>query len=44
MRSWPFKREVDFRLFGEGLVKAGLCCDDQLEGYIGSLRQGGTLE
>ncbi len=44
MRSWPFKREVDFRLFGEGLVKAGLCCDDRLETYIVSLRQGGTLE
>ncbi len=44
MRSWPFKREADFRLFGGGLVKAGLCCDDQLETYIISLRQGGTLE
>jgi hypothetical protein len=44
MKFWPFKREVDFRLFGGGLVKAGLCCDEQLEVYIGSLRQGGTLE
>ena len=34
----------DFRLFGGGLVKAGLCCDNQLEVYIGRLRQGGTLE
>ena len=41
---WPFKREVDVRLFGGGLVKAGLCCDDQLEAYIGILREGGTLE
>jgi hypothetical protein len=32
------------RLFGGGLVKAGLCCDDQLEDYIGKLREGGTLE
>ena len=44
MEFWPFKREADIRLFGGGLVKAGLCCDDQLEVYIGSLRQGGTLE
>ncbi len=44
MTSWPFKREVDFRRFGGGLVKAGLCCDDRLETYIVSLRQGGTLE
>ncbi len=41
---WPFKREADIRLFGGGLVKAGLCCDEQLEVYISSLRQGGTLE
>ncbi len=41
---WPFKREADIRLFGSGLVKAGLCCEDQLESYIGRLRQGGTLE
>ncbi len=44
MRSWPFKREADFRLFGGSLVKAGLCCDDRLEAYIDSLREGGTLE
>ena len=44
MEFWPFKREADIRLFGGGLVKAGLCCDDQLEEYISSLRQGGTLE
>ena len=41
---WPFKREVDMRLFGGGLVKAGLCCEERLEAYIGSVRQGGTLE
>ena len=44
MGFWPFKREVDIRLFGGGLVKAGLCCDDRLETYIGNLRQSGTLE
>ena len=44
MEWWPFKREVDIRRFGEGLVTAGLCCDDQLEAYIGRVRQGGTLE
>jgi hypothetical protein len=44
MEWWQFKREADFRLFGEGLIKAGLCCDDQLEAYIARLRQGGTLE
>jgi tetratricopeptide (TPR) repeat protein len=41
---WPFKREADIRLFGGGLVKAGLCCEDQLETYIDKLRRGGTLE
>ena len=44
MTYWPFKREADIRLFGGGLIKAGLCCDDQLEDYIGKLRLGGTLE
>ena len=44
MPWWPFRREVDVRLFGGGLIKAGLCCEDQFEAYIGSLRQGGTLE
>jgi TolB-like protein/class 3 adenylate cyclase/Flp pilus assembly protein TadD len=44
MPWWPFKREVDMRLFGGGLVKAGLCCEEQLEAYISSVRQGGTLE
>jgi len=44
MEFWPFKREVDIRLFGGGLIKAGLCCEDQFEAYIGKLRQGGTLE
>ncbi|MCK5273399.1 MAG: tetratricopeptide repeat protein, partial [Alphaproteobacteria bacterium] len=44
MPWWPFKREVDMRLFGGGLVKAGLCCEEQLEAYIGNVRQGGTLE
>jgi len=28
---WPFKREVDVRRFGGGLVKAGLCCTEKLE-------------
>jgi TolB-like protein/Flp pilus assembly protein TadD len=41
---WPFKREVDIRFFGGGLVEAGLCCDEQLEAYIDRVRQGGTLE
>jgi len=44
MESWPFKREVDVRLFGGGLLKASLCCEDRLEAYIGRVRQGGTLE
>jgi tetratricopeptide (TPR) repeat protein len=44
MEWWPFKREVDIRRFGGGLVEAGLCCEDQLEAYIGRVRQGGTLE
>jgi TolB-like protein/Flp pilus assembly protein TadD len=41
---WPFKREADIRFFGDGLVEAGLCCEEQLEAYIGRVRQGGTLE
>jgi TolB-like protein/Flp pilus assembly protein TadD len=44
MDWWPFKREVDMRLLGGGLVKAGLCCQEQLEAYIDRARQGGTLE
>jgi hypothetical protein len=44
MEWWPFKREVDIRLFGSSLLKAGLCCEEGLEGYIDRLRQGGTLE
>jgi tetratricopeptide (TPR) repeat protein len=41
---WPFKREVDIRFFGRGLVEAGVCCEEQLETYIDRVRQGGTLE
>ena len=44
MTFWPFKHEADILLFGGCLVKAGLCCDEQLETYIGKLRQDGTLE
>ena len=44
MTWWPFRYEADLRLFGEGLIKTGLCCKDQMEAYIGKLRQGGTLE
>jgi TolB-like protein/Flp pilus assembly protein TadD len=44
MTWWPFKREVDMRLFGRGLVNAGLCCEKGLETYIEGVRQGGTLE
>jgi len=32
------------RLFDGGLIEAGLCCEDQFEAYIATLRQGGTLE
>ncbi len=44
MEQWPFKRETDMRLFGSGLVKAGLCCEEGLEAYIDLVRRGGTLE
>jgi TolB-like protein/class 3 adenylate cyclase len=44
MTWWPFKREADVRLFGGGLIKAGLCCKEPFEAYIGRLRRGGTLE
>ena len=44
MESQPFKREADVRRFGGGLVKAGLCCAQLLEDYIGRVRLGGTLE
>jgi len=41
---WPFMFEADMRLFGEGLVKAGLCCEQTLENYIEGVRLGGTLK
>jgi TolB-like protein/class 3 adenylate cyclase/Flp pilus assembly protein TadD len=44
MPWWPFRRETDVRLFGGGLIKAGLCCEKQFEAYVENLRQGGTLE
>ena len=44
MQWWPFRREADLQLFGSGLVKAGLCCEERLEAYIDVVRQGGTLE
>ena len=44
MPWWPFRREADNRLFGGGLIEAGLCCEEQFEAYIGNLRLGGTLE
>jgi tetratricopeptide (TPR) repeat protein len=44
MPWWPFKREADNRLFGGGLVEAGMCCESQLEAHIDKLRLGGTLE
>ncbi len=44
MTFWPFKREADIRLFGGGLIKAGLCCEESFEEYISRLRKGGTLE
>ena len=44
MPWWPFKRESDNRVFGAGLLEAGLCCENQLEAYLSNLRRGGTLE
>ena len=44
MEWWPFKREADMRLFGSGLVKAGLCCEEELEAYIDVIRRGSGLE
>jgi adenylate cyclase len=44
MSWWPFKHEVDVRRLGDGLVKAGLCCEELLEKYIERVRLGGTLE
>ena len=44
MPWWPFRREADLRLFGSGLINAGLCCEESLEAYIDVVRQGGTLE
>ena len=35
---------LNIRLFGGGLVKAGLCCAEKLEEYITNVRAGGTLE
>jgi TolB-like protein/class 3 adenylate cyclase/Flp pilus assembly protein TadD len=44
MTWWPFKRESDNRLFGGGLIEAGMCCQNELEAYIDKLRRGGTLD
>jgi len=41
---WPYRREVDLRRLGEGLVDAGLCCEIYLEQYLELVRRGGTLE
>ncbi len=43
MGWWPFRQESDVRRFGSALVKAGLCCAEDLEAYIERLRRGGTL-
>jgi adenylate cyclase len=43
MEWWPYRREVDLRLIGNGLVEAGLCCEELLEQYVQRVRSGGTL-
>jgi TolB-like protein/class 3 adenylate cyclase len=52
LEHWQFKREVDNWRFGRGLLKAGLCCEEDdphysrysLKLYIERIRMGGTLE
>ncbi len=44
MTWWPFRREADMRLFGGGLIAAGLCCEASFEEYISRLWKGGTLD
>nr|WP_302477871.1 tetratricopeptide repeat protein [Ruegeria arenilitoris] len=44
LTRWPFRYEADIRHLGEALIKAGLCCNTDLETYLEKLRKGGTLE
>ena len=40
----PFEREDDIRHYADGLIKAGLCCEEKLEDYVDRVRRGGTLK
>ena len=44
MQWRPFEREADLRHYADGLIMAGLCCEQQLEDYVAQLRRGGTLK
>jgi TolB-like protein/class 3 adenylate cyclase/Flp pilus assembly protein TadD len=47
LEHWQFKREVDIRRFGRGLLKAGLCCEEvaqKTRSEAGSERERYTLK
>jgi TolB-like protein/predicted Zn-dependent protease len=44
MREWPFRDAAVAERFGSGLIKAGLCCQDEVEEFIDRLSKEGLLE
>jgi TolB-like protein len=40
MENWPFKDSAVAKRFGAGLVKAGMCCEHDVEDYVARLRRG----
>jgi adenylate cyclase len=44
MREWPFRDAAVAKRFGSGLIKAGLCCQDEVEEFIDRMRNEGLLE
>jgi tetratricopeptide (TPR) repeat protein len=40
MENWPFKDAGVAERFGSGLVKAGMCCELDVEDYVARVRQG----
>jgi TolB-like protein/class 3 adenylate cyclase/cytochrome c-type biogenesis protein CcmH/NrfG len=44
MRRLPFRDATAARRFGNGLIKAGVCCQDEVEEFIDRMRKEGLLE
>ncbi len=40
MEKWPFKDAGVAERFGSGLIKAGMCCELDVEDYVARVRQG----